>query len=366
MVDLTSPSYILQNLPSLTALPPSIDTSSRSRQDTTKIICGQVCFLVGAVVSSLKDTPSMQACLHPEPRALPGALPMTTTDYSAPKPQPKAPQFLIGLIGCGQVGTLLLNKILSMGFPPSCICVSSRDEGKISSFTDQGVISQPDLSVLSRTCRIILLCVAPQHLRKIGETMSNSKSSTTRRRRKNGEEDGSGALIISLVAGVPSKKISHILGLTRVVRTFVDMQMVPVSWSCGTEGTPSEDEVLRVCAKNLVAENGAIRFLQASVEDLCMHLGMDNRAAKTASIASVVGDPDIKPLATTPADDGVDTVTTPSPPSTSQAGATDTDDAETNFGVAHAAMMNWKNYVAPLFHEVFAVEVFAKDLPSLL
>jgi len=116
-----------------------------------------------------------------------------------PQALPPAPQYLIGLIGCGQVGTLLMNHLLDLRFPPSSIVLASRDSQKIKSFTDRGCEVENDLKRLTCSSRIVILAVAPQHLRKVGEQIKEGK------RKKGQKEDGSATILISLVSSVPSK-----------------------------------------------------------------------------------------------------------------------------------------------------------------
>ena len=177
---------------------------------------------------------------------------------------------------------------------------------------------------------------------------------------KGQKEDGSGAIIISLVSSVPSKKISHICGLTRVIRTFIDLQAVPVSWSSTVGGSDhsEEEEVWRVGAKNMVAEEGAVRFLQAAVEDLCVHLGLEQREANAAAVAAVIGDPNVRPMLGEKDQGGLERGEGGEERSGEQSAL--------DFGVFQPAMSQWKESISPSFFDVFAKEVLAKDLPSLL
>jgi len=104
----------------------------------------------------------------------------------------------------------------------------------------------------------------------------------------------------------------------------------------------------------MIAEEGYIRFLQASVEDLGISLGLTPRDAKFASIASVIGDSNNLKNNEDHEDDEVAKINSATAATTA------------GFGILQTAMTRWEKSVGSVFHEVFAKEVFAKDLPSLL
>jgi hypothetical protein len=157
------------------------------------------------------------------------------------------------------------------------------------------------------------------------------------------------------VAGVTGAKLSKLLGLNRVVRTFVDVVQLPVKWGPAGGPVKCEDapslvtaDQASVAAKNLIAEAGApLAFLAAAVESLLVDLGLGKRDAKREATACVVGDGEIG------GGGG----------GGRRGGEVDEDHP---LWPLKGALDVWKEGVAKRFHKVFADEVMAKDLPSFL
>ena len=173
------------------------------------------------------------------------------------------------------------------------------------------------------------------------------------------------SIVISIVAGVPAIKISKLLGLTRVLRTFVDIQQLPVAWSAGLkERQEAEDsrvpptpggsslvdpksldpEFCMVAAKSYVAESGQLNFMQAAIEELAEDMGVERKDAKFLSCFSVVGEGMNKK------DRKIGTM----------------NNMEWLMDGLDKPMKVWEEKLATHFWEIFSEEVFAKDMPSFL
>ena len=219
---------------------------------------------------------------------------------------------------------------------------------------------------------------------------------------------------------MPAVKLSKLLGLTNVLRTFVDVEQLPVSWWFDARNVEKEntdngenyndnagdeqDEILNqygsgiapsspyktsgfnsteelgsisdsfhpvpskrieyglhceystASANSYIAEAGQVQFLQAAVEQLAQDMGFERKAAIKESVISVIGEEAITSKATT------------SPTKFTQTTETQTKAQVKQFeedGLAYPLQV-WENMIAKYFHEIFAKEVFAKDLPSFI
>ena len=227
-------------------------------------------------------------------------------------------------------------------------------------------------SGVANSARVIVIAVAPQHLRGLGNELRKEIGVGGKQGDKKGKNTPNKCMVVSVVAGVSAQKLSKLLGLTTVVRTFVDVIQLPVDWGEKQEGEQQEGEKrgrgrggrgsvysgdeINVAAKNLIAETGGpLMFVQAAVESLCCDLGVAKRDAKRESVATVVGD------GTVGDGDG-------SPVKQMKEGSTREGrevDKEHPFYDLAGALKEWKlGGVAGGFHKVFAEEVLAKDLPS--
>jgi len=95
--ELLDPNFVMRSLDSLLALPDAMNLSSVSRSDSTGVIKAQVLFLVGATLTSIKSTPGV--------RGSPG-------------------QPAVGLIGCGLMGSAIVDALLLADMPPQSIMIA--------------------------------------------------------------------------------------------------------------------------------------------------------------------------------------------------------------------------------------------------
>ena len=181
------------------------------RDDATKIIILQVLFLAGATLTAIRNSPILAS--YPSPT-----------------------HGLVGVIGCGLIGSAVVDAMLDAGLPAASIMIASRDDQKVDKYAKLGCVRCDDAELV-QTCKVIVVCVAPQHLRGLGSQI-----------RKVGARN---CVVLSTVAGVSSIKISKMLGISRVIRTFVDLVQLPVEW--GQDGPPSE----LICPVTLTGETDA-------------------------------------------------------------------------------------------------------------
>jgi len=144
----------------------------------------------------------------------------------------------------------------------------------VARFLRLGCRSGSDTNVVE-SCKILVVCVAPQHLRALGNEVRRVKYKKQ-------------CLVISTIAGVSSNKIAKLCGISRVTRTIVDLVQLPVAWdddeeenrnSAGGEATLTQD-IITVGAKNLVAQKGILASIQSSIESLAIQLGSNKEQAK--------------------------------------------------------------------------------------
>ena len=260
------------------------------------------------------------------------------------------------------------------------------------------------------SCKVVIIAVAPQHLRALGGQILKKKTR--------------GGVVISTVAGVSGVKISKLCGVTRVIRTVVDLVQLPVAWShgdnveegdtdrrqrdgngngngdgneCETGGGNSKknksaekgaaisvtSEMVIAGAKSFITESNVAELARSSVESMAMELGFSKGEAERASSLAVYGD----------GDEGVDDNDDDDDDACGEGGGNggegDADggrraDRRRSSASQRAAsssrrgssaaggdlpeisefLSNWKKFYARGFWEILSDEVFAKDLPA--
>mgnify|MGYP002046016569 CR=1 FL=1 len=79
-------------------------------------------------------------------------------DVSAP------PEVLVGVIGCGALGTIVVQMLLDAGFAPSQLLVSTRSPQKQRALVDQGVRVAFDNERVAGRCHLLIVAVLPAQL----------------------------------------------------------------------------------------------------------------------------------------------------------------------------------------------------------
>ena len=150
--ELSDPDFMMRSLHGLMQLEPVMQLSAHSRDDATRIIVLQVLFLTGGVLTAIRNSQIIAS--YPNPM-----------------------HGLVGVIGCGLIGSAVLDGLLGQGLPPESIMVASRDKQKVKRYTSFGCLAVDDAELV-QTCKIIVICVAPQHLR--GEILQAAKRQATK------------------------------------------------------------------------------------------------------------------------------------------------------------------------------------------
>jgi hypothetical protein len=323
--ELLDPKFVMRSLSSLLVLPDAMDLSSVSRRDSSIVLRTQVLFLVGAILASIKDCPGSRG---------------------------KQDQPAVGLIGCGLIGSNMVDAMIAAGLPPHSILIASRDEQKVARFKALGCRSGSDTAVVE-SCKIIMVCVAPQHLRALGNEIRKLKKKNQ-------------CLVISTVAGVSSNKIAKLCGISKVIRTVVDLVQLPVAWEDGgkeekTTGGGAAgltNDMITVGAKNLVAQSGALREIQAAIESLAVGLGADPEQAKLDVTKAIVGEQDTgdSPIKRRQKEE------VKQEQKLGEASDEWIEEAPKPFLECADFLKYWKDNLAKGFYEVIAEEVYVKDL----
>ena len=91
--------------------------------------------------------------------------------------------FKVGIIGCGQIGSHCVNKLLEAGVSPSQVGVSTRrpEEGyekKQSNKWDDALVIRTTM-VLARSSRLLLICCTPSQLSQVASSIRNKVKAST-------------------------------------------------------------------------------------------------------------------------------------------------------------------------------------------
>jgi pyrroline-5-carboxylate reductase len=74
--------------------------------------------------------------------------------------------FRLGLIGCGNVGSCIVEGLLSCGmFHPTQITISTRRPELLEHFSSRGIVVVDDNAKVANTCQLVILAVASRHLK---------------------------------------------------------------------------------------------------------------------------------------------------------------------------------------------------------
>lgn len=201
------PLYILRNLepPQFGELE-GLDQSAAmaEREAAVNLIAGQVAFLAACTAQCCPVSPPWESDLRPPP--------------------------LVCVVGCGQVGKVILNTLLAMGWPPRLLGACSRNETNLESMrqlgvqctTDAGSFAQWDQTKVGgktgNGARLIVLAIPHAQLRGVATDLNRAKSAA-------GKSGLSLAVVVSVVAGVPYSKLQQLLpNCCSLVRTIVDLR----------------------------------------------------------------------------------------------------------------------------------------------
>jgi pyrroline-5-carboxylate reductase len=101
-------------------------------------------------------------------------------DYNTVSVQEELKAYKVGIIGCGQIGTMILTKLLeaSSSFTNLRVYVSSRQPHLLRPFTEEfGVIAEFNNEKIIYECDIVFVCVLPgqagEVFKEVKHAMSN-------------------------------------------------------------------------------------------------------------------------------------------------------------------------------------------------
>ena len=123
--------------------------------------------------------------------------------------------FRVGVIGCGQLGALVVDALIASGCcAPSQICISSRQTSHLERFRRAGVTlsDHRDNAKTARSARCLFLACLPSQLKEVGASLRGRCRKTT--------------LVCSLVAGTTTSKICQLLGVSHALRALVDVPVL--------------------------------------------------------------------------------------------------------------------------------------------
>ncbi|PIK59987.1 putative NADP-dependent oxidoreductase domain-containing protein 1 [Apostichopus japonicus] len=129
---------------------------------------------------------------------------------------PPRDPLLVGLIGCGRLGTQLANCLLTYADVQSSeLLISTRRPELLNALSDRGVRCFYDNHQLVQSANLIFLCVLPSHLADVVEEIRGSISATS--------------TVYSFLSSVPLSKLRYCLGFPAVVKA-------DLSWSAEDSG----------------------------------------------------------------------------------------------------------------------------------
>lgn len=115
------------------------------------------------------------------------------TESSPPTDATAPPELLIGVIGCGPVGTMIVHVLLDAGFAPSQILVSTRSPQKHRALTELGLRIVFDNERIAARSHLLIVAVLPAQLPDVARAVRPVLSPRT--------------LIFSAVAAVGTAKL---------------------------------------------------------------------------------------------------------------------------------------------------------------
>ena len=111
--------------------------------------------------------------------------------------------FKVGIIGCGQIGSHCVNKLLEAGVSPSQVGVSTRrpEEGyakQLSKKWDDALIIENNNGALARSSRLLFICCTPSQLSQVASSIRNKVKAST--------------VVVTCVIGYTDRKVQNMIG----------------------------------------------------------------------------------------------------------------------------------------------------------
>jgi hypothetical protein len=185
----------------------------------------------------------------------------------------KQKELRIGFIGCGQIGSTILNALLESGFPGDRLSVTTRMPEKLGKrLQSKGVVCTKDSSQVVSASDVLILCIPPAQITPVASALRGRiKKRTT---------------LISVLIGVTETKIRQIFGVRKVLRAIVDVSALvnlgppPSSNEDDSEedrqkAVEYSDAVLDIAMQSL-AQGGTTTTTVANPEDILPPTGDEN------------------------------------------------------------------------------------------
>lgn len=128
---------------------------------------------------------------------------------------------LVGILGCGRLGTHLANTLLTYADVAPCdLRVSTRRPETLGELQDQGVQCFHNNSLLAASVHVLFLCVLPSQLPTVAEEIRGKISMH--------------CVVYSCVAAVPITRLKQILHTTHIIKPEVvwSLDNVDKPWNC--------------------------------------------------------------------------------------------------------------------------------------
>ncbi len=161
----------------------------------------------------------------------------------------------IGFVGAGKMGGAILKGLIDSGFASKQdIMASEKDEQSAQAVSEAyGIKTFSDNNELAKACDVIVVCTKPFVINEVLEGIKNSVNTNQ--------------LIVSIVAGVATKKIENILGQVPIIRV---MPNTPAFLSQGmsvlSKGKYANDEHLQF-TQEMFSQVGKAIILEENLID---------------------------------------------------------------------------------------------------
>eukprot|EP00002_Diphylleia_rotans_P038392 TRINITY_DN8728_c0_g1_i1.p1 TRINITY_DN8728_c0_g1~~TRINITY_DN8728_c0_g1_i1.p1 ORF type:complete len:429 (-),score=87.94 TRINITY_DN8728_c0_g1_i1:160-1446(-) len=140
---------------------------------------------------------------------------IATTSEKAPCPFVASDEFIIGIIGAGEIGRSFLDLLLDSGvISPKTIYVSTRRPETLKRYIDKGVVCAYDNRELVKVADVVFLLCLPSQLKDV---CSDIKGFIPEDR-----------LVIATQVGTTAEKVQQLSDARNVMRTNVDMRFVDI------------------------------------------------------------------------------------------------------------------------------------------
>ena len=273
----TSPAYLLRNLSVADMLKPTRSADEGQTEDNK---LAPFCSMLDnrlAVRLIVAQCAYFSACAAHAP-------------FVPPHPDTKTAPPVIGVVGCGQLGTQMLRSLLALGWPPALLAACSRNQANFEKFRKVGVQCTTDCAKLAAWdqgaggCRAIILCVPHAQLRTVCASLTGSRGRGISR-----------AIIINNVAGVHFRKLKKLLPrCPQIVCTRLNLpviraqSMTKAADDPGAHGAPSPEFMEEAAREHMLLDQHILDIFD-TFERLYMASGAKPEAAREIALLKVIG-----------------------------------------------------------------------------